>query len=189
MTLARDDIAAYEGLIYSTAARYAPLLDDDIEDVAQLLRVKVWQALEAYDRRRVRIVATNAKERFVFSCVTNRVKDMLKAQSRLNSARQSSVPHYIEDESRANPDRFQQDYLFVSDDEVFATVEEESYELPSTLTEFERAVVVLLLLDFNQTQIAGVLSASRARVRSAHTSVKEKMADWKPSAAELPVAA
>jgi hypothetical protein len=54
-------------------------------------------------------------------------------------------------------------------------------ELPSTLTPYEVRVVILLLLDLKQTEIATVLGVSRSRVRAAHGAVKEKMADWTPN--------
>jgi RNA polymerase sigma factor (sigma-70 family) len=73
-------IAAYEGLVYATAARYAPYLDDDLDDVAQVLRVKVWKSLVAFNPAR----HTVGEKSWVFSCIRNQVKDILKAQDRRN---------------------------------------------------------------------------------------------------------
>jgi RNA polymerase sigma factor (sigma-70 family) len=180
-----DDISPFEGLIFSTAARYAPYLDDEMEDIQQLLRIKVWQALRAFDPRR----ATQPREGFVFSCVRNRVKDMLKAQYRLNSARESGAPIYVEDMAAASPDRFERDHLSVDGEVVFAAAEDEGYRLPSTLTELEVHVVHLLLLNFNQTESAAILGVTRQKVRVAHLTVQEKMADWRPGAGPGAVAA
>jgi len=190
------DIGPFEGLIHSTAARYTAYLDDDIEDIEQVLRVKVWQALRAYDSTRVkgngrpRTVDEEWErvKRFVFSCVRNRVKDLLKQQYRLNRARGSGRPIYTEDVSSASPERFEFDYLVVEEEFVFAVVEEDKVQLPSTLTIFEAKVVQLLLLDLNQTETARVLNVPRGRVRTAHAAVKEKMADWHPTGA-VPVRA
>lgn len=179
-----DDIGPYEGLVYSTAARYAPLLDDDLEDIQQLLRIKVWQARLAFNASR----SSQTEEKFVFSCVVNRVKDMLKQQTRLNDRRQGRML-FTEEAAEGNPDRFEREHFGVDDEIVYAVVEEEKIQLPSTLTSFERSVVVLLLLDLNQTEIAAVLCVTRAKVRTAHASVRLKMADWQPAAAVLQLAA
>jgi RNA polymerase sigma factor (sigma-70 family) len=163
MMLASKQLADFEGLVFATAARYAPMLDDDIEDIQQLLRIKVWQALDAFDPSRTSVPLEN----FVFSCLRNRMKDMFKAQDRRNQKRGG---HQLSDE-------------------VYFTVEDEAAPLPSTLNELEQQVVALLLLDFSQTEIARQLEVTRERVRSAHSAVKEKMADWHPGHAVPQVAA
>lgn len=192
MMLGHFDIGPFEGLIHSTAARYSAYLDDDIEDIEQVLRVKVWQALRAYDPARVRGQQARTQEeewerikRYVFSCVRNRVKDLLKQQYRLNRARGSGRPLYTDDVAAAAPDRFEFRYLVLDEEIVYAVVEDEGVQLPSTLTVFEVKVVHLLLLEMNQTEAARVLGVPRGRVRSAHAAVKAKMADWCPDG--LPV--
>lgn len=167
------ELQHYEGLIFATAARYAPLLDYDAEDVRQILRIKVWQALEAYDAHR----GTKGLESFVFSCLRNRVKDLLKEQDRLNSRRGGQ--HYIEDFTE-DFGSFEGRYLSAECPEI-AEVEEADLELPSTLTEIEVAVVHLLVLDFRRSEIAVLLGVSRAKVRTAHSRIQTKMADWAPS--------
>lgn len=194
MMLGDYDLGPFEGLIYSTAARYVAYLDDDIEDIQQVLRLKVWQALVSYDSARVRGGrARNRQEewervkRYVFSCVRNRVKDLLKQQYRLNRARDSGIPIYVEDVAARSPEKFECEYLVMEEEYVFAVVEDENVELPSTLTVFEVKVVNLLLMDLNQTEAARVLNVPRGRVRAAHSSVRAKMADWSPGLPQLPV--
>lgn len=181
-----DDIGPFEGLVHATAARYVPLLDDDLEDIAQALRLTVWRARCSYNAAR----ATQTEEGYVFSCVVNRVKDMLKAQSRLNT-RRNGCALYLEDCAASNPGAFEADYFATGDVVVETVVDGESVELPSTLTTDERRVVALLLLDLKQTEIALVLDVPRSRVRAAHTAVREKMADWttEPTLLEQRVAA
>lgn len=169
--LGTDDVGPYEGLIHSTAARYEPYLDDELEDIAQLLRLKVWQARRSYDPA----LATQTEEGYVFSCVVNRVKDMLKAQSRLNKRRQGG-PLYIEDVAASSPAAFESKHFSTDGDPVADAVEEEKVKLPSTLTHVEHRVVVLLLLDLRQTEISVVLGIPRARVRAAHAAAREKLA-------------
>lgn len=186
--LASKELADFEGLVYATAARYEPFLDDDHDDIAQALRIKVWQALNAYDPSR----SSMSVENYVFSCVRNRMKDMFKSQDRRNRVR-GGVQLHIDDVA-GEGDAFHTRYLSESADEVYAIVEDEALPLPSTLTGLEQAVVALLLLDFNQTEIAARLGASRVSIRRIEASVREKLADWRPGSgpperAERPVLA
>lgn len=178
MTLA-DDIGPYKGLIHSTAARYAPILDEDYEDVVQILALKVWQARCSFDQSRTTLPERN----YVFSCVTNRVKDLLKAQSRLNHSR-GGARIFIEDVDEDQMPWFEAKYLLCSEDDALADVEDQLPPLPSTLTVTERQVVILLVLEYNQTEVQRMLGISRSRLRSVQGSVREKMADWRPSPAK-----
>lgn len=175
------DLEPFEGLIFSTAARYAPYLDDDLDDIRQVLRIKVWQALCAFERKRSRIYAGDpkkARESFVYSCLKNRVKDLIKQQSRLNDARKGG-PLFVEalvDELG----RFEGQYLAAEDSEMWEVVEG-SVQLPSTLDATERELVAVLLTgDFTRAEIALRLGVSRKRVLVIHRSVQEKLADWAP---------
>lgn len=182
---AGTELHDFEGLIAATAARYAPILDHDEEDVRQVLRIKVWQALSAYDKRRVRSTDADEAERigrWVFSCVKNRVKDLLKEQDRLN-ARRNGGQCYIEDVSD-DFGSFEGRYLSAEDMEL-RELEEASVQLPSTLTEIEVRVVRLLVLEYSGTEISLILGVSRRKVREAHAAVQEKMADWQPSSPAL----
>jgi DNA-directed RNA polymerase specialized sigma subunit len=42
-------LAHYEGLIFSTARLLRGHVEDDQEDVRQILRLKVWKAIRAYN--------------------------------------------------------------------------------------------------------------------------------------------
>lgn len=184
------NIAAFEGLIFSTAARYAPILDDDVEDIQQILRVRVWKALDAFDPRRARRAATREErieivEKWVFSCVRNQVKDLLQSQDRRNTARGGMLDS-IDAVSEERSASFEADYLSESDERVFAEVDDSDFELPSTLTDQERQVVQLLVLNFSRAEIARLLEIPQRRVRTAHDSVRVKMADWKPGVETSP---
>jgi RNA polymerase sigma factor (sigma-70 family) len=182
------DIAAYEGLIFTTAARYAPLLDDDLEDIQQVLRVKVWQALRVYDPKRSKAGVKS----YVFSCVRNQVKDLLKSQHRRNEARNGRLIHIEECRSVAGSPgdgertpktpsgAFESRYLSVEAEEVFALVEDEPVLLPSTLTDCEARVVQLLVAGFSEREIAKELHVPRDKVTAMHGDVQRKMMDWHP---------
>lgn len=185
--LLEKQVAAFEGLIFSTAARYAPFLDDDADDVQQLLRMAVWKALKAFDPKRATRAATTREERkeitenFVFSCVRNRVKDILQAQDRRNIARGGMVQSVDAKLDSELAGSFERDYFSDSDERVFASVDDSDFELPSSLTERERQVVRLLTLDFSRSEVARLLAIPERRVRTTLDSVRVKMADWKPS--------
>jgi RNA polymerase sigma factor (sigma-70 family) len=178
MSLADVDITPYEGLVFSTARRYESLVDHDLEDIQQLLRLKVAQALVAFDSSRTKL----PKERFVFACVRNRVKDMLKAQSRLNEARDGGQL-YIEDQAPGAVS----ERMAVAAEQVFVEVDDELH-LPSTLTTLERAVISCWLLDeeMSQAAIARRLRVQRVQVREAQAAIRQKMADWAPAAELIP---
>lgn len=182
--MTRDiDLHAYEGLIFATAARYAPYLDEELDDIRQVLRVKVWQALEAFDAKRspekprTPAETEDVRRRFVFSCVKNRVKDLLKEQDRRHR-RQNGAQFFIEDLTD-DLGSFEGRYLSAEDPGLFELLEG-GIELPSTLSSTERALVSLLLLDYSRTEIASTMGMTRKKVLAAHKSVREKMADWGP---------
>jgi RNA polymerase sigma factor (sigma-70 family) len=164
-----SEIAYYEGLIRKTAAIYAPRIQEDYEDIVQILRVKVWRALLAYDPAR----STQQVEKFVFSCVTNQVKDLLKRKRRHEV--------YIEDMAVSSdgdelPDAFLHEHLSVGHDEVYGDVEREAPAIPVTLTQAEREVVVRLYLDASHHRAAIVLQLTRSQLETTVDSIRTKMA-------------
>jgi hypothetical protein len=64
------ELASYEGLVFRTAQMVAgyPHVQEDEEDIRQLLRIKVWQALEAHDPSK-RGMQNQTREEYVFMCV------------------------------------------------------------------------------------------------------------------------
>lgn len=177
-----NELAAYEGLIHATAERYAGfVVDHDLDDIKQILRIKIWQALRAYDATR----GTQPPESFVFACMRNRVKDLLKEQDRLNERRQG-IQLYVEDApGHATTAAFELHYLIEDGEVVYAEVEDEPVELPSTLSEREAQVLRLLMQGYGQTEIARELALTRPQVRAAQARLESKMADWRPSSPEL----
>lgn len=177
-----DVLQHFEGLVRKTAARYVGIIEDDFEDICQVLRLKVWRALLSFDPKRSRL----SRDAYVFGCVRNQVKDLLKR------------PHrnwlFIEDltkfEGRGPTDiscdfsqRFEQRYLQVREDEVFGEIDEDDPLIPSTLTKNERKVLVCMYLDYSQANTALRLGLSRKEVATSIATIREKMADWHPSAA------
>lgn len=180
-------IPRFEGLIFKTASMIEPFVEFDVEDIRQRLRIKVWYGLESYDRRRVtgkKRSDPRALEKYVFSCVANEKKDILKAKRH----NYSYIADYATDGEGASStnrqDAFELRYLSATDEQTFARVEAERLDLPATLTQLEREVIVLLYDGWMQTEIRGQLNLSVRAISDLVASIREKMADWRPSASE-----
>lgn len=179
---AAEQLPRYEGLIYTTALRYVGFVGEDLEDIQQMLRLKAWQALQKYDPQR----SAMSQDTYVFSCLKNRCKDMVKKlHSIAGQARSQEL--FIEDIAPRDTelplrDKFEQRYLSSTHEETYADVECEELVLPSTLTGVERNLVALLYLDFKRPEVAELLGISRGEVEAVLRTIQEKMADWKPSA-------
>lgn len=176
------ELPQFEGLVIKTAAMYSRIVGIDEEDMQQLLRIKAWQAINAYNPQRSRMTLKT----YVFGCIRNRVKDMLRDSQR---ARMRGGECYIEDQIDTASEHPRQDdwtrshfeaqYLVEPREQVYASVEED-FELPSWLTEQEKQVVILLALDYAHREIAVVLGISIGAVTKIRNVVREKMADFKP---------
>lgn len=186
------DIKFYEGLIFTTAGMYAPRVEEEFDDICQLLRMKVWRALELYDPARSRMPV----ERYVFMCVKNRCKDLVTKH------RRGDV--YIEDQRRSGTgvgtgpggvgdagtlDVFEAQYLAADHEQVFGGVDAGTPLIPSTLTGREREVIVLLYRDHSQAEVVRILGLRRSEMERIMRAIRDKMADWKPTAAAPVVAA
>jgi DNA-directed RNA polymerase specialized sigma24 family protein len=195
--LTKREIAAkipeFEGLIFTTAQQIlatpcSPPLEIELDDIRQRLRIAVWRGLESYDRNRdpgAKKRHPQALERYIFQCLSNERKDIVKQVRRGNV--------YIEDQiadGRGDHDKgkakggFEVRYLSQPEDEVFAEVEDGPLTLPSTLTTPEREMVELLCEDYQQTEIRAMLGISVRKIDELKRSIKLKMADWRPSASE-----
>lgn len=171
------DIHFYEGLIFTTASMYAPQVEEEFEDICQLLRMKVWRALELFDPERSKMPV----ERYVFMCVKNRCKDLVTKH------RRGEV--YMEDQRRnagedvGSLDWFENRYLSTDHEQTFGDVDEGAPLMPSTLTGREREVIVLLYRHHTQAEVVRILSLRRSEMERIMRTIRDKMADWKPTAA------
>jgi RNA polymerase sigma factor (sigma-70 family) len=174
------DILYYEGLIKKTASMCAPHVEIEFDDIVSIFRVKVWRALESFDPAR----SSMPVQRYVFSCLKNQEKDLLKRRRRGEL--------YLDDVSGApvasgdTDDAFEGHYFAVTADDVFAEVEAEPPLIPSTLTALERAIVVRLYAGRSQRETASALGLRRSDMERALRSVREKMGDWRPAGAIEP---
>lgn len=173
------EIPYYEGLIRTTAGMCAPHVEVEYEDIVSIFRIKVWRALGSFDATR----STMTVQRYVFSCLKNQEKDLLKRRRRREL--------YIEDirrgtHSDVEADAFEEEYLVVTGEQVYDEVERELPVIPSTLTALERMVIVHLYAGLSQRETAVDLGLSRSEMERTVRSIRERMADWKPNGPPLP---
>jgi RNA polymerase sigma factor (sigma-70 family) len=161
--LAPTDISFYEGLIRKTAAMYAFYIEEDYEDIVSILRIKVWRALQSYDPAR----STMPVKRYVFSCMKNQVKDLMKRRRRREVFFDDVTGNVYEPA--------------VTADSVYADVEAELPVIPCTLTQLEREVILRLYTECSQRETAVLLGLSRAEMERTMKGIRTKMADWRPA--------
>lgn len=143
-----------------------------------LFRIKAWRALESFDPAKSKVPV----ERYVFSCMVNLGKDLLKKKKR-NEA-------YIEDyrlikgSDSESTDRFDGRYLRLDEEAAFDELPFDKPLIPSTLDGIERRVVALLYYDYSHAEIALRLGISKREVATAVKQIREKMADWRPTTPE-----
>lgn len=191
-----EQIHYYEGVVRKTAAICEPHVEDDFDEICQFLREKVWKALVAFSPARVKTTSkyTPAEqcERFVFACITNGKKDVLKKKKRnllfiedLAPGRGEAKPEW-----GAEPgDGFAKRYL--SHEDAYPSIAEVPL-IPSTLTADERTVVLSYYLGYSTAEIAEEHRMAPKDVLRTAATVREKMADWQPDTGVpmlLPVAA
>jgi RNA polymerase sigma factor (sigma-70 family) len=197
-------LAHYEGLVRKTAARWNSLIEDDFDDVCQFLRFKVWKALLSADIARLKQKALTSKytwvqlrDRYVFSCIANAVKDLLKKKKHNLLFIEDIAPTNLTDGgaghwggySATMRDSFEQRYLSTNG-EVFSGVEDECVLIPSTLSKLEKDVLLLMYLDFKPAEIAEQTHVPKKEVSATMKTIREKMADWAPEGTSAtPIAA
>jgi RNA polymerase sigma factor (sigma-70 family) len=195
-------LAHFEGLVRKTAGRYQPRLEEDYDDICQFLRYKVWKALLSVDPEQLRTraltsqyTALQLRDRYVFSCIANAVKDLLKRKRHnllfIEDMTATRFEHYEGGNgttaARDQRDAFDERYL--REDDAFTKVDDDVL-IPSTLTRDEREILLLMYLDYKPAEIAAQKAVPRKEVSAAMKTIREKMADWSPSGNQaVPIAA
>lgn len=168
----REALAHYEGLVCATARRCIAFCEEDFEDVAQVLRVKVWQALRAYDPKKSR----TTRDKYVFMCVRDRAKDVVKKKKRNQlHIEDLRTPH----NNGVNNDKFDERYLCSTRDENYGRVEDDDDPL-GDLDDLEREIVALLTADYKQTQVATMLGLEKIAMERAMRSIRSKLHALRP---------
>lgn len=149
------EIDFYEGLVRKTASLIAPYVQEEYDDIVAILRIKVWRALLTFDAAR----ATQPVQRYVFMCVANQKKDLLKRK------RRHEVP--FDDDYDPSVDR----------DVIYGEVEDVTPVLPCTLNLLERNLITRLYLGYTERQTARLLGLSRAEMENTLAGVRSKMTE------------
>ena len=186
----------FEGLVIATARIYAGRLRYEEDDLEQELRVKVWQAMRSYSPTRSPLPI----QRYVFTCLTNRIKDMKRDAAREVARRERfgvSFLH-IEDcpvghDENGRPmgtsaSAFESLFMCVERDEVYGQIDCGKFVLPSTLTDVEARVLVLLMLVWSRPEISRRLGISIYELNSVLRRLRIKLADWNPGECATAVA-
>lgn len=186
-------LAHYEGVIRTTASRSEPYVEEDFDDICQFYRYKVWKALLSFDPANLRVAPRSRKhckelrDRYVFSCIKNAEKDVLKKKRHGHLFIEDVAPnvdHGVTGSGHTVPrSKFEDRYL--KDEGAYDVIEQELPVVPSTLTESESAVLLLLYLNFKTIEIAERTELSRAEINAMVRSIREKMADWRPAGATI----
>jgi RNA polymerase sigma factor (sigma-70 family) len=160
----------YDGLVCATARRCVAFCEDDYDDVVQVLRVKVWQALRAYDPQKTR----TDRDHYVFMCVRDRAKDVVKKKKRNQL--------HIEDlRVTSTTDRFDARYLCSTREANYAAIEDDDDPLAG-LDELEREIAQMLTADYKQAQVARALGLQKVEMDRAMKSIRCKLAALRPAA-------
>lgn len=192
------EIQHFEGVVRQTAGMFSGMVEEEFEDVCQILRMKAYKALLSFDpvkadagrgtpHRHGDHTCRCARCRYVFACIRNQVKDLQKRNRRNWLFIEDIAPHNA-DGNGVVRDAFEMRYLEMTPDQAFQAVEED-FTLPSTLTEEERKVVALLYLTFDYGEIASTVGMTHKEVATAVKSIREKMADWRPTPLDTVAAA
>lgn len=168
-----QDPAYYEGLVFATAKLVSPVRGMELEDVQQVLRLKVWTALGQYNKDRSRMTV----RAFVYACVRNQAKDLMK---RNYVSTPTLTPMFIEDLCSPNGvsgdvarERFENRYL--AERGSYEEVEGEPLPLPADLGADEKTVTLMLFLDYSREEIATECGLSKHRVDVLVKSIRMKM--------------
>jgi hypothetical protein len=181
----------YEGLVYKTALLTAPLVEEDFDDIVQLLRIKVWRVLIAWDPARApklvaRVGLDEARDRSVFAWLKNYQRDLIKKKRRGEVSLDAGIGG--NDGMDDNVGTFHGTRpeitvgtAFGAEDVGYVHVEAGMPLIPSTLTDPELRVVCLLYSEYRQSEVAVFLELPKREVERLVRSIRTKMADWAPS--------
>lgn len=172
-----QSLAAYDGLVFKTAEMFSAMVGMEREDLQQELRIRVFKAKRMFDPARSNMTEST----YIFSCVTNFVKDLKrKAAFRSGAVRIEHIEDHREEDLGDNDmARFEFRYMHVSEEEAFAILGQ--FTMPATITDRERDVLALLVAGYEHGEIAGMLTISKWAVSSAARDLRAKLADWRPS--------
>lgn len=176
----------FEGLVAKTASQIVEGgVEMDYEDICQVLRVKVWHAVQRFSEERAlssRTMGTTRNgrsplERYVFGCVLNLRRDLEKRPRRS----EASLEGIRNDPQRDLCDWFDAKFLSIDHGQVYGAVDGDiDHERQLDLTSVERQVIRLRTRGLLWQQVdlqVGLSRVQRARVLE---SVRAKLGELSP---------
>ncbi len=172
----------YEGLVHGTIKKHGVPPEMEREDVEQILRAKVVEALNRFDPKQ-----GLAQKNYVFGCVLNQMRDLLRKKPRFDvSIHQFEDSHTRDSGEHGQPRvgraRELKIGLVETEEEAFAEVlNDEPVHLPNTLTGDEHRMATLLSEGATPTEVMEELGLNIWVWSRNLKSLKLKLADWNPS--------
>lgn len=179
--------------MFRHATRIVEIVEDDLDDIRQFYRLKAWAALRSFDADKAQSTCSVCREpcadgdrcprcKYVFICLKNAEKDMLKKRRRGHVFIEDQAPtvdRYDGDGQRRS-NWFEERFLSTDHDEVYGRVDDGQPLLPNTLSDLEVRVVVALYRGYRQSEIARSMPLAKGELDRLMVSIREKMADWRP---------
>ncbi len=194
-------IKDFDGLVRTTARMFASQVKREEHDLEQELRIRVWRAIETFDAFKVRGSPTDALRRYVYSAVANKIKDFKRDAAREAHRRElyglsflhieDTYTYVMADGGGRQPspsERFDELYHHTEHDEVYGHADGEGFVLPSTVTERESQVLLLLMMELSKAEVVVRLGVGRVEVDRCVVALRLKLADWQPTTDSPPVA-
>lgn len=175
----RTSVRDFEGLVIKTARMFAAQVGREECDLAQELRVRVWRAIQSWDGDRF-----PSLERYVFIAVTNKIKDFKRDAAREKARREREGVSFVHIEDMA-PGQFEGHY-HTGRERVYGRIDGEMFVLPSTVTETEATIALLLVQEVSRLEIAIRLDLSDGEITAAVRHLQIKLADWRPTRRPVP---
>lgn len=180
-----SDIAAYEGLVFKTAEMFSAMVGLEREDMQQELRIKIIKAKRTFDPRRSKMT----ERAYIFSCVTNLVKDLKKHAARRSGIRVEHIEdHVVKDDTAYErlslSASFEFRYMHVTEAEAYRLLE--AFTMPATVTAEESRIAAFLVMGYDHQEVADLLGVAKTQVTASVKNVREKLADWRPDKPEGP---
>lgn len=187
-----QELERYEGLVKTTASQIvAGGVEMEFDDVAQLLRIKVWSAIQKFEPRRAaegrRLNRPRDRrgrtplDRWVFLVLANYRKDLERMPRRyvqsMEAFRESQGTGQHGERKTGLQDKFDAKYLCALD----SRPSDDELDLPPDLTETERQVIALRLQGTLAPQIESELGLTRAQRVRVMRSLREKLGDLDPA--------
>lgn len=166
----------YEGLVKGTIEHWGLPPGQEYEDVQQILRMKVVEALQKYDPSK-----GLARKNFVFGCVVNRMRDLHRKKVVPEVSWEAITDEQPGQETTRVSHLERKLGLEVTEGEVYGHVwDDDPFDLPSTLTERERVMAEGLMEGATPGEIMEEHNMTRQQWMQGLRSLKTKMADWAP---------